>query len=90
MDIKNPTCREPTCFRQPSFGTASDRKATYCASHMLNGMVNVRRMLASFKSASLSAKGAGAAAGESGATGATGAGTGTGTTPASAGAARRL
>ncbi|CAN0170052.1 unnamed protein product [Pylaiella littoralis] len=90
VDIKNPTCREPTCFRQPSFGTASDRKATYCASHMLNGMVNVRRMLASFKSASLSAEGAGAAAGESGATGATGAGTGTGTTPASAGAARRL
>lgn len=55
MDIKNPTCREPTCFRQPSFGSASDRKATYCASHMLSGMVNVRRMLASFKSANMSA-----------------------------------
>lgn len=41
------TCNAPGCNKQPSFGSAQDRRACFCYTHKLPGMVNVRRRFCS-------------------------------------------
>jgi hypothetical protein len=44
MGIKNKTCIfDDKCIKQPSYGFQSDKLPTYCVSHALNGMYNIRR-----------------------------------------------
>jgi hypothetical protein len=41
-DLLNSKCIESSCTKQPNFGMPDDDKATYCADHKKEGMVDVR------------------------------------------------
>ena len=42
VNVKSKTCIEPNCRKQPSFNTADETTALYCASHKKENMVNVK------------------------------------------------